>query len=326
MNTVPKVAAFVICRRPHSASELLLFTHQAHPEFPLELPGGGIDPGETPDEAVRRELYEEAGLKNLPFIRKLGVSEVWWRSEFRERHCYLFDGSGLPDSWVHEVTGSGHDRAKRFVYRWQPIVPGFRLGYDLGAFFNATDIPELFATTTGRPISPFPPQPLPATPPAMARIAGRSLRVARPWHPTDWNAYHAIRRDVLWTARGHASYRDDHPDETAEGNFPLLYVVEGSPLGVLRADLRPKNAEATFRRVAIAREHQRKGHGTALMEQAEAFALYAGCTRFVVNASPGAVPFYLRLGYALDPTSPEHDPRNPRMIKSTQSPSGRASS
>lgn len=39
----------------------LLVTHQAAPEPEFQLPGGGIDPGESPLVALHREVFEETG-------------------------------------------------------------------------------------------------------------------------------------------------------------------------------------------------------------------------------------------------------------------------
>jgi len=41
----------------------LLVTHQANPSPELQLPGGGIDPGESPIQALHREVFEETGWK-----------------------------------------------------------------------------------------------------------------------------------------------------------------------------------------------------------------------------------------------------------------------
>ena len=39
----------------------VLITHQAEPEPEYQLPGGGIDPGESPLRALHREVREETG-------------------------------------------------------------------------------------------------------------------------------------------------------------------------------------------------------------------------------------------------------------------------
>ncbi|WP_376876378.1 NUDIX domain-containing protein [Albirhodobacter sp. R86504] len=39
----------------------VLLTHQALPEPEFQLPGGGIDPGESAIQALHREVYEETG-------------------------------------------------------------------------------------------------------------------------------------------------------------------------------------------------------------------------------------------------------------------------
>jgi 8-oxo-dGTP diphosphatase len=50
----------------------LLLTYQGDPHFEVQLPGGGIDPGESPLQALHREVFEETGWR-IAKPRKLGA-------------------------------------------------------------------------------------------------------------------------------------------------------------------------------------------------------------------------------------------------------------
>jgi len=54
-----------------SGSDLLL-TCQCGPEPDLQLPGGGIDPGESPLAALHREVFEETGWR-IASPRRIGA-------------------------------------------------------------------------------------------------------------------------------------------------------------------------------------------------------------------------------------------------------------
>ncbi|WP_343116324.1 NUDIX hydrolase [Ostreiculturibacter nitratireducens] len=49
-----------------------LVTHQSHPQPEFQLPGGGIDRGESPLHALHREVYEETGW-TIAEARRLGA-------------------------------------------------------------------------------------------------------------------------------------------------------------------------------------------------------------------------------------------------------------
>lgn len=60
INASAAVAALV----NDGAGKLMLVTRGVEPDYgKLDLPGGFVDPGETVENAVRRELIEELGLK-----------------------------------------------------------------------------------------------------------------------------------------------------------------------------------------------------------------------------------------------------------------------
>ena len=50
----------------------LLLTHQEEPTPEFQLPGGGIDPGESAIQALHREVFEETGWR-IAAPRKIGV-------------------------------------------------------------------------------------------------------------------------------------------------------------------------------------------------------------------------------------------------------------
>lgn len=52
--------------------DALLLTHQDAPVPEFQLPGGGIDPGESPLPALYREAFEETGWK-IAIERRLGA-------------------------------------------------------------------------------------------------------------------------------------------------------------------------------------------------------------------------------------------------------------
>ena len=56
-NYVLRPGAYAILPREGQ----LLLTYQGDPHFEFQLPGGGIDPGESPIQALHREVFEETG-------------------------------------------------------------------------------------------------------------------------------------------------------------------------------------------------------------------------------------------------------------------------
>ena len=133
-----------------------------------------------------------------------------------------------------------------------------------------------------------------------------------PASDSDWAAYHAIRRHVLFELRGRAtSYDASHPDERLPGHHPLILWVRDIPVGVVRVDL--DGDVATLRRVAIRADLQRRGHGRRLLELAEDFARAHRCARVESHVDRDAIGFYARCGYAL--VDANDTSRSPLMAK-----------
>jgi ADP-ribose pyrophosphatase YjhB (NUDIX family) len=103
---------------------LLIFREQleGREDF-AQLPGGTIEYGESLEDGLLREVYEESGLSDVAIVRMLGCDTFIGERFTDLRHFYLLRCSEpMKDSWLHyEMHGSEHDYPLPFLYSWMPI-------------------------------------------------------------------------------------------------------------------------------------------------------------------------------------------------------------
>ncbi len=72
LQSIEKVTAF-ITRSSGDSQQLLLLKH---PHAGIQIPAGTVEPGETPEQAVLREVCEETGLRLFSSSTYLGCQEI----------------------------------------------------------------------------------------------------------------------------------------------------------------------------------------------------------------------------------------------------------
>ncbi|MBW4717360.1 NUDIX hydrolase [Saccharothrix obliqua] len=119
----PRIGARVLLLDP---DDRVLLIHALDPDDPThhwwELPGGGLDEGEDPETAARREVAEETGILLTTLDRKLWVRESRFRYKNRDHHRidHVFLGR-TPDT-TPQITPqpTENERAGLIEHRWWP--------------------------------------------------------------------------------------------------------------------------------------------------------------------------------------------------------------
>ncbi|MDA9287494.1 NUDIX hydrolase [Amylibacter sp.] len=87
----------------------ILLTHQKNPKPEIQLPGGGIDLGESQTTALHREVLEETGWR-ISILRRLGAYQRYTympEYDFHARKiCHIFLARAIHK--VGEPTEPGH--------------------------------------------------------------------------------------------------------------------------------------------------------------------------------------------------------------------------
>jgi ADP-ribose pyrophosphatase YjhB (NUDIX family) len=138
------------------------------PEFTGVVPGGGIEPGETAEEAAVREVLEETGLE-VRIVRELGFLEQPGRRDpnfLHHSHFVQAEPTGpTQNEWEHFVVENEIEQGL-VRCRWVPILAGMSVwGVNRGAFLDALLRKRVVAyVTRGRELLVFEHKGMPEVP------------------------------------------------------------------------------------------------------------------------------------------------------------------
>ncbi|MDX6401275.1 MAG: hypothetical protein QOF27_1881 [Gaiellaceae bacterium] len=117
--------------------QLLVFEHRDLPEAGTQVPAGRLDPGETLEDALARELDEEVGVE-ARIVRELGNVTRDHGEEVGtyESHYFHLETDEPRDTWEHEVSGAGDDAGLVFSCHFVPRTPAPKLAGNQGEFLH----------------------------------------------------------------------------------------------------------------------------------------------------------------------------------------------
>jgi len=126
--------------------------------YAWQMPQGGIDDGETPEQAASRELFEETGI-HADMVTSLGSIEDWlyydfpadykpkkgkdWRGQRQRWFAYRFHGK------PSDIDLQSHGPQEFSEWKWHPLVnaPALIVPFKRDVYDRVTSEFERFAQT-----------------------------------------------------------------------------------------------------------------------------------------------------------------------------------